>query len=298
MPSIRLMTLNDLAQVAELDALAFNTTKRTHRHLQASLDLNSKGCFVATAPNNTLFGYVFTRIWGTLGWIGVLGVHPDQQGKGLGKALVETAINGLRNSGCQMIGLSTAAENPNNVGLYVSLGFLPSYPTLELFKTMKQPREDSPLSFLNQIERDRALEIVTQISQQARVGLDYTSEVRNALNYQWGEILFFGESQPWAFALVRTEPKREDSAQKVLEISAIAIPYEKRQQLPKLLNAIEELAYKRNYSQIHLAINTSDPESLKQTLRASFRVKAVRIRMTLKQLLESATGVDLSRWAM
>ena len=298
MPSIRLMTLNDLPQVAELDGLAFNTTRRSNKHLQACLDLNPTGCFVATTPDNHLVGYVFTRIWGKLGWIGVLGVHPDHQGRGFGKALVNKAIQSLRNSGCQRIGLSTAAANPNNVGLYVRLGFLPCCPTLELFKKVEQPREYISFTTSNQIDPDKALQIVSQISQQARVGLDYTSEVSNACNYQWGEILFFGESQPWAFALVRTESKRKESVQKVLEISVIAMSHAKRDQLTKLLGAIEGLAYKRNFSEIHLAVNTSDSESLQQALKYGFRVKAVRIRMTLEKILEPATGVDLSRWAM
>ena len=298
MTSIRLMTSNDFPQVAELDGLAFNTTRRTDRHLQACLDLNPTGCFVATAPDNYLVGYVFTRRWGMLGWIGVLGVHPNQQGQGLGKALVNTAIEYLQRSGCQRIGLSTAAANPHNVGLYVRLGFLPCCPTLELFKTTKQPKEYIPFISSNQIDRDRALKIVSQISQQVRSGLDYTSEVRNACKYQWGEVLFFGESQPWAFALVRTEPKREELVKKVMEISIIAIPHETRDRLPKIFSAIEQLAYKRNFSEIHLAVNTTDSESLQQTSIYGFRVKAVRLRMTLEQILEPAIGVDLSRWAM
>lgn len=298
MSFIRLMTLNDLSQVAEVDALAFNTTRRTGRHLQACLDLNPPGCFVATASDNHVVGYVFTRIWGKLGWIGVLGVDPNWQGGGFAKALVNTAIQSLRNSGCQIIGLSTAAENPNNVGLYVRLGFLPNYPTLELIKTTKQPREYIPFTFSNQLDRDRALKIVSQISQRARSGLDYASEVDNAYEYQWGKTLFFGESQPWAFALVRTEPKRENLLQKVLEISVMAMPHEMPERLPKLFTAIEEFAYKQNFSQIHLTVNTSDLNSLQQALRSGFRVKAVRIRMTLDHLLEPATGVDLSRWAM
>lgn len=298
MSSIRLMTLNDLAQVAEVDALAFNTTRRTDRHLQACLELNPTGCFVATAPNNHLVGYVFTRMWGKFGWLGVLGVHPDQQGRGFGKVLVNTAIKYLQDSQCQMIGISTVAENPNNVGLYVCLGFLPCCPTLELFKTTEQPREYEPFTPLNQIDRDMALNLVSQISQQARSGLDYASEVGNACNYQWGETLFFGESRPWAFALVRTEPIRDESLQKVLEITVIAMPNDKRSQLAALFKAIEGLACQKNYSQLHLAVNTSDPESLQQALRYGFRVKAVRIRMTLEHLLRPATGVDLSRWAM
>ncbi len=298
MLSIRLMTLNDLTEVAELDALAFNTTRRTNKHLRACLELNPSGCFVAIVPDNHLVGYVFTRIWGNLGWIGVLGVHPDQQRGGFGKALVNTAIQSLRSSGCHRIGLSTAAENPNNVGLYARLGFLPCCPTLELFKITKQPREDIPFTSSNQLDPDKALQIVSQISQQARFGIDYLSEVYNARKYQWGETLFFGESKPWAFALVRTESKRKESVQKVLEISVIVMSHEKREQLPKIFGAIEGLAYKRNFSEIHLAVNTSDSESLQQALKYGFRVKAVRIRMTLEHLLEPATGVDLSRWAM
>lgn len=298
MSSIRLMTLNDLTQVAELDALAFNTARRTGKHLQACLDLNPTGCFVATATNNHLVGYVFTRMWGKLGWIGVLGVHRDHQGKGFGKALVNTAIKYLRDSKCQIIGISTAADKPDNVGLYIAFGFLPCCPTLELFKTTEQPKEYTQFTFSNQIDRDKALKIVSQISQQARSGLDYASEVRNACNYQWGKTLFFGESQPWAFALVRTEPIRAGSVPKVLEISVIAMPKEQRNELPTVFNAIEGLAYQQNYSQIHLAVDAGDPESLRQALRSGFRVKAVRIRMTLEHLLEPAIGVDLSRWAM
>ena len=76
------------------------------------------------------------------------------------------------------------------------------------------------------------------------------------------------------------------------------MPHENREQLPKIFKEIEEFAYKHNFSQIHLPVNTSDRDSLQQALRSGFRVKTVRIRMTLEQLLQPATGVDLSRWAM
>jgi hypothetical protein len=76
------------------------------------------------------------------------------------------------------------------------------------------------------------------------------------------------------------------------------MPKEQRNELPTVFNAIEGLAYQQNYSQIHLAVDAGDPESLRQALRYGFRVKAVRIRMTLEHLLEPAIGVDLSRWAM
>ncbi len=297
MTSIRLMTLNDLAQVAELDALAFNTTRRTDKHLQACLDLNPTGCFVATAPNNHLIGYVFSRMWGRLGWIGVGGVRPDQQRKGFGTALVSRAIKHLRDSGCETIGWSTEAAKPDNVGTWARLGCLLGPPTLELTKTTEQSKECLPFAFLSNLDRDMALEAVRQLSQQVMSGLDYTSEARNACDYCWGETLLFGWPQPWAFAIVRTEPIREDSAHN-LGIAVLAIPMHARKHLPEVLSAIEGLACNRNYSQLALAVNASDSESLQQAFRYGFRVKAVRIRMTFEQRLEPATGVDLSRWAM
>ncbi len=297
MSSIRQMTLKDLADVAELDALAFNAKPRTYSHLKACLNLNPRGCFVATATDGRLVGYVFSRMWGRLGWIGVGGVRPDQQRKGFGTALVSRAIKHLRDSGCETIGISTAAEKPDNVGLYTRLGFLPGPPTLELTKTTERPRECLPFAFLSNLGRDMTLEAVRQLSQQVMSGLDYRSEVRNACDYRWGETLLFGWPQPWAFAIVRTDPIREDSTQK-MGIAVLAMPRYARKRLPEVLRAIEGLAGNRNYAQVCLAVNASDPDALQQALMYGFCVSHLRIRMTLEYPPEPPTGVDLSRWAM
>ncbi len=298
MPSIRPMTLNDLAQVAKLDALAFNTTLRNYRHLKASLHLNPAGCFVATTTNGEPIGYAFSRIWGCLGWIGVLGVRPDHQGKGFGKTLVRTTIKHLQDAGCKIIGLATEAQKPNDVGLYIHLGFLPGFPTLELSKTTEHPQESLPFIFLSQLNTDTALKAVRQISQEVKTGLDYTSEASNAYNYQWGETLFFGWPQPWAFAIVRTSPTRESSDDKVMQIAVLAIPKDARKRLPEVLRTIEELASYKNYSQICIAVNASDPNTLQQVVMSGFRVRNLLIPMTLDHPPEAPTGIDLSRWIM
>ncbi len=298
MPYIRQMTLNDLAQVAELDALAFNTTPRNYRHLKASLNLNPTGCFVATATNGEPIGYAFSRIWGCLGWIGVLGVRPDQQGKGFGKTLVRTTIKHLQDAGCETIGLATEAQKPNDVGLYIRLGFLPGHPTLELYKTTEHFQESLPFILLSQLNIDTALKAVRRISQEVRTGLDYTSEARNAWDYQWGETLFFGWPQPWAFAIVRTNPIRENSDDNSMQIAVLAIQKDAQKQFSEVLRAIEGLASYKNYSQICLAVNGSDPNTLQQLVMSGFRVTNLLIRMTLDHPPEPSTGLDLSRWIM
>ena len=298
MVHVRKMTLNDLEQVAELDALAFNATPRTYRHLQACLNLNPTGCFVATTTNGEPIGYAFSRIWGCLGWIGVLGVRPAQQGQGFGKTLVRTTIKHLQDAGCETIGLATEAQKPNDVGLYIRLGFLPGFSTLELYKTIEHSQKSLPFTFLSQLDTDTALKAVRQISQEVKTGLDYTSEARNAYDYQWGETVFFGWPQPWAFAIVRTTPIRETRDDNFMQIAVLAILKDARKRLSEVLRAIEELASHKNYSQICLAVNASDPDILQQVVMSGFRVRTLLIPMTLERPPEPATGLDLSRWIM
>jgi GNAT superfamily N-acetyltransferase len=298
MSSIRPMTLNDISDVAEIDALAFDRPPRSAQHLEACLHLNPAGCFVATEPNGHPVGYAFSRIWGSLGWIGVLGVHPDWQGKGFGQALVRAAIAQLRTSGCQCIGLSTSAEKPQNVALYLHLGFLPGFPTLELVKATEPSGKSPPLAFFSQLDRETALEAVRQIGQEVEFGLDYTSEAGNACDYGWGETLLFGFPQPWGVAIVRTVPVRAAAAGKVMDVPILAIPKLTRDRLPEVLAAIEELAYNQNFTQILLTVNASDPDALQQALMCGFRVNRVRIRMTLESSPAPQMGVNLTKWEM
>lgn len=54
-------------------------------------------------------------------YIWAVGVRPDQAGKGLGKQLIQSALNEMRHQGYTTCWLRT--ENPSNVGLYKHLGF-------------------------------------------------------------------------------------------------------------------------------------------------------------------------------
>jgi ribosomal protein S18 acetylase RimI-like enzyme len=70
-------------------------------------------------------GYVTTRLdsAGRLGWIPNLAVDPAYQGRGLGRALLEHAIDFFRRSGMQVAKIETLEQNPVGQALYPSLGF-------------------------------------------------------------------------------------------------------------------------------------------------------------------------------
>jgi carbamate kinase len=94
---------------------------RTHRNVAGCLALYPAGCFVA--EEDGIAGYVFSRVWGAIGWIGVFGVTADRPGQGIGGQLLAAAIESLRGSGCTTIGLETMPDSPSNVGLYAGRGF-------------------------------------------------------------------------------------------------------------------------------------------------------------------------------
>lgn len=59
-------------------------------------------------------------------------VRADQRGTGLGKRLVEYAINEVRKAGCQIVQLTTDKQRPDAHRFYEALGFQPSHIGMKL----------------------------------------------------------------------------------------------------------------------------------------------------------------------
>jgi ribosomal protein S18 acetylase RimI-like enzyme len=307
MVSIRRMTPTDIEVVSQLDVLAFTpycrqtgyngpVHPRTHRNVLACLNLNPTGCFVA--ETDKLAGYMFTRMWGTTGWIGTFGVHPDCQGQGIGRSLLTAAVEHLQGASCMTIGLETMSDSPYNVGLYSRFGFLPTYPTVLLVKETGSVAIASPYTLLSQLENEEALSAVTQISQAACSGLDCAPEASNAREYEWGETLLVGWPQPWAFAIVRTTPKREGPVELAADASVLVIWSKAGERLVEVLQAVEVFAHSRGLEQVSLAVNTADGEALQQALGYGFRVYAVVLRMIFDGKYTPPVGRVLSKWLM
>jgi ribosomal protein S18 acetylase RimI-like enzyme len=307
MVSIRQMTTTDVDVVSQLDALAFAAPSRqtgdhgpvhprTHHNVLACLNLNPSGCFVAETSKP--IGYIFSRIWGTIGWIGTFGVHPDCRGQGIGRSLLTATVEHLQGAGCMTVGLETMSDSPYNVGFYGRSGFLLAYPTVLLLKETGPVAKASPFSVLSQLEYEEALSAVTQISDVACPGLDYTPKVSNAREYRWGETLLLGWPKPWAFAIVRTTPKREGPVESAADASVLVIRSKAGESLAQVLQAVEAFVHSRGLEQVSLAVNTADGEALQQALGYGFRVYAVVLRMIFDGKYTPPVGRVLSKWLM
>lgn len=305
MVSIRPMLPDDAGVVRALDSASFShharqtgrawpLPLRTRANFLASLALHPQGCFVAEGDRPV--GYAFSRHWGRLGWVGALGVQPELRGYGIGQRLLAAGVAALKAAGCTTIGLETMPDSPYNLGVYCRAGFRPVYPTVILEKEIIRPEAAPRFTVLRCLESE--IDAVTRISMAARPGLDYAPEVRNALEFGWGSLLFIGEPEPWGIALVRTEPTHEGAAEPVAPVVFLAISPSARDRVPEALAAIEAFAGERGFQRLRIAAPSADWPTLRALLVLGCQVTRLSPRMHYTGPDGAPPGVDCYRWAM
>lgn len=303
---IRTMQVEDAEAVVRLDALAFSKywqetgrgaslPARTHQNILACLDINPQGCLVAAEKEPV--GYLFSRVWGEVGWIGTFGVHPTWQGRGIGKALLLAGVGRLKTAGCRVIGLETMPDSPYNIGFYARLGFTPAQPTLSLDKVTGLHAPSPLYELCSPPNETSKLATVTRISRAAWPVLDLAIEAQNAATFGWGETLLIGWPDVWAVAVVRTTPKRVGE-EPYCEIRAMAVVPDHKKDTGQALLAVEAFAASRDLAEVYLHINAYHTQALQDALKAGFKVSHAMLRMLLTSDVPGPGGVELCRWAM
>ncbi len=116
---LRRMTAGDIpagARFAEI--AAWNQTRSDWgRFLRAS----PEGCFVAEAGGEVVGTVATISYEGRFAWIGMVLVHPEMRGRGIGTKLLETAIDHLASCRIPCIKLDAT---PQGKPLYTKLGFV------------------------------------------------------------------------------------------------------------------------------------------------------------------------------
>lgn len=132
---IRSMKFEDIEQIKEIDKLCFKAeAKRNSAGIEGYIEANNNASIVYEL-NGKVVSYNFIHLWGSFAWFGPLGVHPEYQGKGIGKALINHTIKILKEDyNVSTIGLNTMPESSYNVGFYMNIGFTPLKLTLSLKK--------------------------------------------------------------------------------------------------------------------------------------------------------------------
>ncbi len=118
-----------LNEIIRIDKLAFDRPEpRSISNLNALRMSDPEGCFVII-DGHKIVGYNYSKTIGTEGYLGPLGILPEYQNKGFGKALILKTIEYLSKN-CKVIGLEVLPEKGNLLGLYQSMGFTSGFPSL------------------------------------------------------------------------------------------------------------------------------------------------------------------------
>jgi ribosomal protein S18 acetylase RimI-like enzyme len=100
---------------------------RKARHIDEDVDAEGAAIFVAEELPGEVIGYVTTRYdaEARVGFIPNLAVRAGQRGQGLGRQLIEHALEHFRHAGAEIVRIETLSQNVIGNHLYPDCGFVP-----------------------------------------------------------------------------------------------------------------------------------------------------------------------------
>jgi GNAT superfamily N-acetyltransferase len=298
------MTLDDLEAVRLIDHAAFedyrrhqNTLPRSLRprtldNMLAALQRPCPGIVLETGPGQIL-GYCFTHLWGSLGWLGTLGVLPRSQGMGLGRAVIAAGLDTLREAGCTTLALETMPESGRNLALYTRLGLDAREMTLLCHGRARIP------SLHTSFEVWESGDALHTIGSHLFPGLDPSPAARWVIDERAGATLVWHEDgAPSAFAILRGSPRREDTLQSHFTIEAAGCLPSAAEHWPRYLGEMQVFARSQGKVGLMLPVNTRQIDLLRATLEAGFQIIHTRVRMVSGASLGAPDAILMLTLAM
>jgi predicted N-acetyltransferase YhbS len=232
----------DYQIVRQIDNLSFKkgNSFRSVENIANLALINPEGCLLCLEGHRPV-GFVFSRVFGSIGYLGPLGVDPVEQNKGYGKLIVQEGIKYLQTQDCQVIGLETLPEWGKNIALYHKLGFRVTLPARIMEKTIptKAAGNLAHSLFLGtdiaKADRNKILQDILDWTPVIYPGLDLSQDIYRFIQEYPERILFsFDQNQVQGFLAFHPEFIRYGWG-------AVKPSAEDGVHLKKLLNAIEVL---------------------------------------------------------
>ena len=119
--------------------------QRKARHIEADIQANPNGIFVFESEGRVV-GYITCRVElrAGIGAIPNLAVHPDHQGRGIGKQLIEAALAYLKSLGLKFARIETLEQNRRGAGFYPRMGFREIAWQIHYIRPLDDPSPPSP----------------------------------------------------------------------------------------------------------------------------------------------------------
>jgi ribosomal protein S18 acetylase RimI-like enzyme len=317
MSDIRQMRDEDSEAIRRIEAEAFGTwwkqltgqksalPHRTHANILACREKDPQGCFMAEVEGRPV-GFIFSRIWGNVGWFGTFSVLPEYQGRGIGKQLITASINFLRRSGVRVIGLETMPESPDNLGLYTKMGFRSGLLTFLLTKSLDNAagKVDLPhWSSEDQQAQRRWIAGLRDASMQIPPGFDYSKEIVFTAQYAQGMTLVLSDdTNPLGMSTIWLQNQRQggEGERAIVQVLMLHPGHTSVDAFRTLLQAGENLARAHEKKALTIAVNSGHTWAVQKLLEWGYRIERAMVRMVLGGIDQEPSAEELvncSRWA-
>lgn len=227
---------------------------------------------------------------GSEGWMGPLAVKVDRQDIGVGKMIVQTAIEWLRDRGATTIGLETMPRTVENIGFYGTLGFLPQHLTVTLTGPAASRASSSSFVRIGDLAPETREELLARMrlrTQQSAIGCDYTREFQLTAELGIGDggVLQDGDVVR-AFALWHSAPLADDRS--VQDLRVLKVFADSEETFRALLEEIEGYAAVLGLSHVSVRCQTAFHQAYRSLVARGYRVRWTDLRMTLDGYAEPA----------
>ena len=240
--------------------------------------------FVAEVDGE-LAGSNFVTQWGSVGFFGPLTVHPDKQGQGIAKSLVEAVSAQLDSWSTRHAGLFTFPQSPLHLALYGKFGFHARF----LTAIMLAPAQAggnlaawSRYSTLPENERESAVKSCRELTEAIYEGLDLGAEIRTVATRNLGDTVLLWDkgSRLAGFAICHWGPASEaGEGCCFVKFGAVRPGPGVEQRFARLLNACGALALSVGMPNLLAGVNHAREEAYRHMVARGFRTAIPGVTM-------------------
>lgn len=310
---IRNMELKDIEEIKEIDKLCFKgNALRITEGIRGYIK-ESDCASIVYEIDDKVVGFNFIHIWGSFAWFGPFGVHPEYQGRGIGKALIEQTIKVLKEDyKVSTIGLNTMPESQYNLGFYMNLGFTPLKLSLNLKKQLslgelpefqyKNKFTFEELDINDEISYVELKENLKSISNKISSSIDLTSELYLIKNEGFGTVFTLKfDDKICGIVICYKKSKRTDSLKDFhIKLAIIDTSIECKEAIDEIVNYCTEYAGRIKYESMSIDCNTYNSEICNYLIKKyNFKIEKTQVMMLMgeENIFKSKNVIVLTRLA-
>ncbi len=239
----------------------------------------------AAELDGELVGSNFVTKWGSVGFFGPLTVHPDRQGRGIAKSLVEAVSTQLDSWGTRHAGLFTFPQSPLHLALYGKFGFHARFLTAIMAAPARSGGTAAPwsrYSALSESERHAAQKSCRELTEEIYEGLDLGPEIRTVAARNLGDTVLQWDNggRLAGFAICHWGPASEaGEGCCVVKFGAVRPGPGAEERFARLLDACGALAQAVGMPSVLAGVNMAREEAYRHMVARGFRSELQGVTM-------------------